>query len=117
MFGLVGNRGDRFDKANQRVQFGRGQPGIQQNRHGAARPDGQQVRDKRRAAAVNERHRASGPDAEIAQPSNPSIDLRSKAVAIPRDRQRQVMDRAAEVKGPAHRNEMLGSEGCKGLIQ
>ena len=117
MFGLVGNRGDRFDEANQRVQFGIRQSGIQQNRNSPARPDGKQVCDKRRAAAVSERHRASGPDAEIAQPSNPSIDLRDKAVAIPRDRQRQVMDRAAEVKRPAHCNEMLRLEGCNGLIQ
>jgi len=72
-----------FDKANQRVQFGLGQPGIQQDRDGAARPDRKQVRDKRCAAAMNERHRASGPDAEIAQPSNPSIDLLDKTVAIP----------------------------------
>jgi hypothetical protein len=66
---------------------------------------------------MNDRHRASRHNAEIAQPSNPSIDLRDKAAAIARDRQRQVMDRAAEVKRPAHRNEMLGSEGCYGVVQ
>ena len=113
MFGFVGNRRDGFDKANQCIQFGRGQPGIQQNRNSPARPDRQQVRDKRRAAAMTDRHRASRLNAEIAQLSNPSIDLRDKAAAIPRDRQRQVMDRAAEVKGPAHTREMWGRKVVK----
>jgi hypothetical protein len=66
---------------------------------------------------MNKRHGISGPDAKITKYSNPSIDLLDKAVAIPRDRQRQVMNRATEVKGPAHSNEMLRPDGCSGLIE
>ena len=115
MIGFVGNRDGRLNKANQRAQFVFGQCRIQQNRDGAARPDGKQVCDETGAATMNNRHGISGPDAEITKYSNPSIDLLDKAVAIPRDRQRQVMNRATEVKRPAHSNEIVGIRGCKRL--
>jgi hypothetical protein len=54
------------------------------------------------------RHGIAGPDAKITKYSNPSIDLLDRAVAIPRDRQRQIMNRATEVKRPAHCNEIVG---------
>jgi hypothetical protein len=75
MIGFVRNRDGRLNKANQRAQFVFGQCRIQQNRYGAARPDGKQVCNETGAAAMNNRHGISGPDAKITKYSNPSIDL------------------------------------------